>query len=174
VNIARASRTMTFPSRVTLIAAMNPCPCGFLGDPRRECRCPETAVDRYRRRLSGPLRDRFDLRVDVQAVPWREMRQEGGSEPSDVIKARVEAARRSQLARQGVLNAQLDGRALRLECRLSDTSDALLGRAVKHLDLSARAMTRVMRVSRTIADLAHSAAIADEHLAEALQFRLPA
>jgi len=173
VHIARSSRTMAFPSRVTLVAAMNPCPCGFLGDPRRECHCAEPTVDRYRRRLSGPLRDRFDLSVDVQAVPWREMRRDTRSENSATVKARVEAARARQLARQGMLNSQLDGRALRVECDISSAGSALLGRAVSKLNLSARSMTRVLRVSRTIADLAQAPAIRDEDLAEALQYRLP-
>ena len=134
-----------------------------------------SAVDRYRRRLSGPLRDRFDLAVDVQAVPWHDMRGAAAAgEGSAAVKARVIAARSRQMARQGTLNAQLDGRALRTVCRISDKSDALLGRAVTRLGLSARAVTRVLRVARTIADLAGDADISDRHLAEALQFRLPA
>jgi magnesium chelatase family protein len=172
VHIARASRTMTFPARVTLVAAMNPCPCGFLGDARKECRCAASAVDRYRRRLSGPLRDRFDLAVEVQAVPWRELRGGSSGEPSAAVKARVIAARSRQIDRQGVLNAQLDGRALRNVCRISDRSDALLSRAVTRLGLSARAITRVLRVARTVADLENAPDLSDSQLAEALQFRL--
>ncbi len=174
VHIARANRTMTLPARVTLVAAMNPCPCGFLGDPRKECRCLASAVDRYRRRLSGPLRDRFDLAVEVQAVQWHELRDSApAGEGSAPVKARVIAARTRQLARQGMLNAQLDGRTLRTMCRISGTSDALLGRAVTRLGLSARAVTRVLRVARTIADLDGDAEMRDRQLAEALQFRLP-
>ena len=174
VQIARASRTMNFPSRVTLVAAMNPCPCGFLGDARRECRCTSSAVDRYRRKLSGPLRDRFDLGIDVQAVPWTELRGDGAGEPTAPVRARVVAARARQMARQGVLNAQLDGRSLRKTCAIGDTGDALLGRAVTRLGLSARAVTRVLRVARTIADLESATDIKDAHLTEALHFRLPA
>ena len=172
VHIARAARTMTFPARVTLIAAMNPCPCGYLGDPRRECRCLASAVDRYRRKVSGPLRDRFDLGVEVQAVSWAELRASESGEASAPVKLRVLAARTRQLERQRLLNAQLDGSALRSACRISSASEALLGRAVARLCLSARAVTRVLRVARTIADLAGAADILERHLAEALQFRL--
>jgi magnesium chelatase family protein len=174
VHIARASRTMTFPARVTLVAAMNPCPCGFLGDPKRECRCMASVVDRYRRKLSGPLRDRFDLSVDVQAVPWKDLRESTPGESSAAVKERVIAARRRQLERQGVLNAQLEGAKLRRGCAVSGPGDALLGRAVTRLGLSARAVTRVLRVARTIADLEGAPDIGDGHLAEAVQFRLPA
>src|SRR5581483_8189532 len=102
VHIARAVRTITLPARVTLVGAMNPCPCGFLGDPRRECRCQASMVDQYRRRLSGPLRDRFDLAVDVQAVPWRELRDQTPGEPTELVKTRVVAAQDRQLGRQRV------------------------------------------------------------------------
>jgi magnesium chelatase family protein len=129
-------------------------------------------VDRYRRRLSGPLRDRFDLAVEVQAVPWQDLRGDSSNESSAAVKARVVAARRRQLERQGLLNAQLDGRRLRQVCRISDRSDALLGRAVTRLGLSARAITRVLRVARTVADLDSAPELSDAHLAEALQFRL--
>jgi magnesium chelatase family protein len=172
VHIARASRTMTFPARVTLIAAMNPCPCGFLGDPTKECRCPASAVDRYRRRLSGPMRDRLDLSVEVHAVPWHDLRDGNAGEASAMVKERVASARRRQVARQGGLNAQLEGRALRKVCRISDTSDALLSQAVHRLGLSARAVSRVLRVARTVADLQNATDISHLHLAEALQFRL--
>jgi len=173
VHIARVSRTMTFPARVTLVAAMNPCPCGYLGHPKRECHCPSSAVDRYRRRLSGPLRDRFDLGVDVQPVLWDEMRDGACTEASGPVRQRVEAARRAQLGRQGTLNAQLEARGLRDACRLDAAGETMLGRAVARLGLSARAVTRVLRVARTVADLAGSAGLHCEHLAEAIQFRLP-
>jgi magnesium chelatase family protein len=174
VHIARAARTMTFPAQVMLVAAMNPCPCGFLGDARKECRCLSSAVDRYRRRLSGPLRDRFDLSVEVQAVPWHDLHAAPASESSDVVKARVVCARERQIARQGVLNAQLEGRTLRRTCQIPDSAGRLLGKAVERLGLSARAVTRVLRVARTIADVAGADTIGDPHVAEALQFRVPA
>ena len=172
VHIARAARTMTFPARVTLVGAMNPCPCGFLGDPRKACCCSPLAVERYQRRLSGPLRDRFDLTVDVQPVPWSELRADNTAESSAMVKARVIEARERQLARQSVLNAQLEGSALRTATAIGAQSQRLLGRAVTRLGLSARAVTRVLRVARTIADLAGADRIDDGHLAEALHFRV--
>jgi magnesium chelatase family protein len=173
VHIARANRSMTFPARVTLIGAMNPCPCGYLGDVRRACQCPASAVERYRRRLSGPLRDRFDLTVDLQAVPWHQMRDEAMSESSAAVKARVVAARARQYARQGVINGQLENRALRSACRLSDrASEAMLGKAVTRLNLSVRAVARVLKVARTVADLEDNPAIEARHVAEALQLRM--
>jgi len=172
VHIARAARTMTFPARVTLVGAMNPCPCGFLGDPRRSCGCSKLTVERYQRRLSGPLRDRFDLTVDVQPVQWAELSGNCTAESSAAVKARVVDARERQLARQRVLNAQLEGSALRQATAISAQSHRLVGRAVTGLGLSARAVTRVLRVARTIADLAGADRIDDNHLAEALHFRV--
>ncbi len=171
IQIARASRSMIFPARVTLVGAMNPCPCGHRGSPVRRCHCPISAVERYQRRLSGPLRDRFDLTVDVQPVPWSDL-QAAAAESTAAVRARVVAARSRQLARQGGLNAQLEGGRLRQVCRPNDaTGEALLARAVRRLGLSARAVTRVLRVARTIADLAGARRIDAGHLAEALQLR---
>jgi magnesium chelatase family protein len=163
---------MTFPARVTLVGAMNPCPCGFLSDPRRSCCCSKLAVERYQRRLSGPLRDRFDLTVDVQPVQWAELHTACAAESSALVKTRVVDARERQLARQGVLNAQLEGSALHRATTISTRSHRLLGQAVTRLGLSARAVTRVLRVARTIGDLAGADRIDDNHVAEALHFRV--
>ena len=171
VRIARAARAATFPAAFTLIGAMNPCPCGYAGDASRTCRCTPQQVDRYGSRLSGPLRDRLDLTVAVTALLPRTLQDTDGGEPSSAIRSRVVAARTRQLARDGRLNARLAGRALRARVRLDDTARRLLDKALARLALSARGFDRVLRVSRTIADLDGSEAVAAEHLAEALQFR---
>ena len=173
VHVARVSRSVTFPARVMLVGAMNPCPCGFHGDARRPCLCPPAIVDRYQRRLSGPLRDRFDIGVEVQAVPWADMGAKETRESTAPVRARVECARRVQLARQGLLNSQLDGRSLRAHVALDRASHALMGTAVTRLGLSVRGVTRVLRVARTIADLSGEQRLQTHHLAEALQFRVP-
>ena len=117
----RARRAVgAFPARVTLVGAMNPCPCGFPGDRQRICRCPPQIVERYQGRLSGPMRDRFDLSVDVQSVPWSDLRSESASESTAVVRERVAAARAKQRKRQEALNSQLDGRRLKQACALSD------------------------------------------------------
>ena len=175
VHIARAARSTTFPARVMLIGAMNPCPCGFHGTPGQRCLCPAGAIERYVRRLSGPLRDRFDLAVDISPVPWREARDPAPAEPSAAVRSRVVAARSRQLAARRQLNATLDGRPLRAACQLEDrAAETLLGRGVERLRLSARAITRVLRVARTIADLEGAGLLGRRHVAEALQFRLSA
>jgi magnesium chelatase family protein len=171
VRIARAARTAVFPARFMLIGAMNPCPCGFLGDPGRACRCSPPQVARYASRLSGPLRDRLDLTVRVAAVPPRELEDARPGESSDAIRARVGAARGRQMARDGRLNARLQGRALRARSVLDRGATALLTRALTQFSLSARGYDRVLRVSRTIADLAGMESIDQTHLAEALQYR---
>ena len=173
MHIARANHTAVFPARVMLVGAMNPCECGFYGSHERACRCPPPAVDRYRRRLSGPLRDRFDLSLEIPAVPWNDLRAAASGESSATVRERVLDARARQLVRQSCLNAQLDGRALRAACALDDRgAEGLLGSAVARLRLSARAVTRVLRVARTIADLDGRERLAVRHLTEALQFRL--
>ncbi len=174
ITIARAARTVTFPARVTLVGAMNPCLCGYAGDPRRQCRCTPSAIARYRSRLSGPMRDRFDLSVEVQAVPWRDLRATAPGEASAAVRARVVAARKQQEARDGILNSRLEGKALRKHCPLDAAGERLLARAMERQLLSARGVTRVLRVARTIADLAGHDAIVSADVAEALQFRLPA
>ncbi len=172
VTVARVSRSVTFPARVMLVGAMNPCPCGFHGDPHRECQCPGPVVERYQRRLSGPLRDRFDLGVDVQAVPWSEMAATTTRESSAVVRGRVEDARARQLRRQGALNSTLEGRSLRLQARLSREGQALLATAVTRMHLSVRGVSRVLRVARTLYDLDGADHVGRDQVAEALQLRV--
>jgi magnesium chelatase family protein len=175
ITVARAARTVSFPARFVLVAAMNPCPCGYSGDARRACRCTPVQVAKYRGRLSGPLRDRIDLIVEVQAVAITDMTGGAAGESSAEVRARVLAARERQLAR-GLkkirVNAQLQGKALDRVCALDDASRRLLERSAEKLHLSARGFHRVLKVARTIADLAAAENIQIEHLAEALQYRL--
>jgi magnesium chelatase family protein len=171
VRIARAARTVTFPARFMLVGAMNPCPCGYAGDDTRPCRCTPQQVARYQSRLSGPLRDRMDLSVGVAAVSARDLTDGAGGELSADIRARVVAARERQLARDGVLNARLQGRALRARAPLDRDARRMLDTALATLSLTARGHDRVLRVARTIADLDHADTVGAEHLGEALQFR---
>ncbi len=175
VRIARASRTVEFPARFVLVGAMNPCPCGFLGDARRACRCTPTQIDRYASRLSGPLRDRIDLTVTVTALPPGELTSWEGGEGTAAIRARVERARARQHGRAGSIpaaaNARLNPCALRQACALDARTTTLLRDAAERLGLTARGFDRVLRVSRTVADLEGSDTVLFDHVAEALQFR---
>jgi magnesium chelatase family protein len=171
VRIARAARTAVFPARFMLIGAMNPCPCGYLGDPVRPCRCSQTQIARYASRLSGPLRDRLDLTVHVAAVPPSELQDSTPGEASADIRGRVLVARDGQLARDGKLNARLQGRSLKARSMLSRSARAVMARALSQLALSARGYDRTLRVARTIADLGGADVIDAEHLAEALHYR---
>jgi len=175
VTIARAARTVLFPARFVLVGAMNPCPCGFAGDALRECRCTPLQIARYRSRMSGPLRDRLDLTVDVPALPPDLLGSGAEGEPSSAVRARVTAARDRQQQRyagagvttNGVLTPALMAR----HCRLDRAGLRVLGAAVDRLGLTARGYDRVRKVARTIADLAGEETIGADHVAEALQFR---
>ncbi len=177
VTISRALTSLTFPARIMLVAAMNPCPCGFLGDRARECTCPAYRIAQYHARLSGPLLDRIDLRVVVPRVAPRRRRGAGRGEPSQVVRGRVAAARQAQRLRLGGAgvwaNAHMTARHLRRLCRLEPPAVDLLDRAYESMHLSGRACDRVVKVAQTIADLAGSATIAKEHLAESLSYRGP-
>ncbi len=175
VHIRRAMYSVTFPSRFMLIAAMNPCPCGFRTDPRRGCRCTMAQVQRYVGRLSGPLLDRIDLHVDVPALSFDELADKRSTGPTSAeVRADVQAARDRQQARQGpayTCNAQLDAKATRQFCEPSDSAKALLENAIDRLGFSARAYDKVLRVARTLADLETEDAIHEHHVAEAIQYR---
>ena len=175
VTISRASGSVDFPCAFMLVAAMNPCPCGYLGDPRHACRCSPADVARYRRKISGPLLDRFDMLIDVPPVDPVSLLDKPQGESSEVIRERVVAARERQAQRYAGLgvdcNARLSGRLLQRFCALTVKQKELLLQAVHELALSARAFDRILRVARTIADLAGREQLADGDLYEAIQFR---
>jgi magnesium chelatase family protein len=172
VRIARARRSLTFPARFQLVAAMNPCPCGYLTDPRGRCRCPSTAVARYLAKISGPLLDRIDLHVDVPAVPFDVITHAPNGETSAHIRTRVLKAQGWRRKRgQKHTNAQLTSRELKAYCELTLEATNLLKAAMRELTLSARSYTKILKISRTIADLAASGQILPEHIAEAIQYR---
>ncbi|MFC5570955.1 YifB family Mg chelatase-like AAA ATPase [Lysobacter yangpyeongensis] len=172
VTISRAARQNEFPARFQLVAAMNPCPCGWAGDASGRCRCNPEAVRRYRARISGPLLDRIDLHVDVPRLPPAELRPDlPMGESSADVRARVIHARERQLARAGRINARLDQAQTQASCRLAPHDQLLLERAVDALHLSARSIHRILRVARTIADLDGAPQILSPHLTEALGYR---
>jgi magnesium chelatase family protein len=171
ISIARAARHAQFPARFQLIAAMNPCPCGHCGDRGGRCRCTPERIARYRGRISGPLADRIDIKLEVPAPREAELLGPATGEASAVVRARVERARRAQLQRQGQANALLEPGAIDRHCATDREGDRLLRHALARLLLSARAYHRVLRVARTIADLAGAATLSAEHIAEAIQYR---
>jgi len=176
VTISRAKVSMDFPASFMLIASMNPCPCGYFNHPEKECTCSAVMVQRYLNKISGPLLDRIDLHVEVTPVPFTELSSEKMSEGSDVVRARVITAREIQAKRfeqhEGIYcNAQMGSKLLKEVCVISNVGANLLKTAMDRLNLSARAYDRILKVSRTIADLAGSDDIRPEHLAEAIQYR---
>ncbi|RMF97986.1 MAG: ATP-binding protein [Gammaproteobacteria bacterium] len=173
VTVARSRRSVTYPAAFQLVAAMNPCPCGYAGEAQRECRCSPAQVARYRSRVSGPLLDRIDLVCTLQREPPVPPGDAPAGEASEPVRARVLAARERQLSRQGCANAVLSATQLGRVCRLDEAAAVMLARAAEKLQLSQRACDRVLRVARTLADLADGGAIGEKQLAEALGFRLP-
>ncbi len=175
VTISRAQGSLTFPANFMLIAAMNPCPCGYYGDPERACTCSLGSIQRYRKRISGPLLDRIDIHIEVPRVTYEKLTRLTPGEPSAAIRARIEAARERQRTRLAPLgmscNADMGPAEVRQFCSLDDTSTALMRTAMRQMHLSARAYHRVLKVARTIADLEGTPRIQTHHLAEALQYR---
>jgi magnesium chelatase family protein len=175
ITISRVMGTLTFPASIMLVAAMNPCPCGFFGDAGHECTCAEPAVQRYRSRISGPLLDRIDIHIEVPAVKYKELTDKRAAEPSMAIRERVDRARRLQLERFNgkriFCNAQMGARELTEYCQVDSAGERLLELAINRLGLSARAYTRILKVARTIADLDDAGSIAAHHISEAIQYR---
>ena len=173
ITVSRAARQSDFPARFQLIAAMNPCPCGYLGDVSGKCRCTPDQVSRYRGKISGPLLDRIDLQVFVPRVEREALTAERdpAAESSDVVRQRVSAARTRQDARAGKPNARLTPKEIERDCMLDAPTKKLLDTAMTRMGLSARAYHRVLKVSRTVADLAAAEHISAAHLAEALRLR---
>ena len=176
VTVSRVHGTASYPCRFMLVAAMNPCKCGYLGHPTRECTCTPSAVDAYRRRISGPLLDRIDLHVEALPVEYDDLASEQGGESSADVRARVMAARALQRARYKALpgvrcNAQLPSGALRRYCRMTPAAEKILRSAFERLGYSARAYDRILRVARTVADLDGSEVLDTAHLSETLQYR---
>ncbi len=171
IAISRAARQIHFPAKFQLVAAMNPCPCGYLGDAERSCRCSPDQIARYRQRLSGPLLDRIDLQIKVPRLPTSLLQQAPDGEPSAVVRERVVQARQRQYARSGKTNAELQVAELEQHCALDKPCRELMSAAAERLTLSARAYHRVIKMARSIADLEGSEAIARSHLQEALAYR---
>jgi len=171
ISVSRAARQAEFPAEFQLVAAMNPCPCGYLGHPNGRCRCTPDQVARYRRRISGPLLDRIDLQIEVPDVPSEDLTRASRGEGSEPIRTRVEQARARMTARQGKPNARLTTREIDKHCAPDSSGASLLKQAIARLGLSARGYHRLLKVARTIADLEGAESIVVAHVAEAIQYR---
>lgn len=175
VTVSRAVASVTYPASFMLVSAMNPCPCGYLGDPRHQCTCPPAQIHRYRRRVSGPLLDRIDIHIEVPAVPYKELSAEYAGEKSETIRERVVRARDIQLERfrgdRIYCNGQMKTRHIRKHCTLLPEAQDLLDAAMHKLGLSARAFARILKLARTIADLEASPSLHARHVSEAIQYR---
>ncbi|HMK60475.1 MAG TPA: YifB family Mg chelatase-like AAA ATPase [Dissulfurispiraceae bacterium] len=175
VTVSRAIATVSYPAQLVLVAAMNPCPCGFYGDSRHQCTCTSGMITRYRSKVSGPLMDRIDIHIDVPAVPYKELSKDYTGEKSESIRDRVVQARNHQLQRfmhdKIFANGQMKTRHIKKYCILTVDAQNLLDTAMQRLGLSARAYSRILKVSRTIADLDSSDSINGKHIAEAIQYR---
>lgn len=171
ITISRAAGSITYPAKFILVAAQNPCPCGYLNDPTKSCICTPTQIMRYQKRVSGPLLDRIDIHIEVPKVKYEKLTEEKRDEESKDIRARVEVARKNQLKRSKKINSELTAKEIKIYCAIDDACKRLLRTAVNQMNLSARQFTRVLKVSRTIADLENSPKIQSKHIAEALQYR---
>mgnify|MGYP001359678238 CR=1 FL=1 len=171
ITISRAARQAEFPARFQLVAAMNPCPCGYLGHPNGKCHCTPDQVARYRGRISGPLLDRIDLQIEVPALPEDDLTRKASGESSAAIRDRVEVAYQRQQARQNKSNTELGTKEIECFCEPDAEGAQLLKQAIGRLGLSARAYHRILKVARTIADLSNNQTISSRHIAEAIQYR---
>jgi len=172
VTVAMASRTVTYPAKFMLAAAANPCPCGYLGDKKKECTCSPSQVQKYRSRLSGPLMDRIDLHVEVQSVDISELSVLNEGESSSDIRERVQNAHNIQKKRAGKFNSRLTEKELKKYCQLDSACAKIIETAANRYSLSARAYSKILKTSRTIADLESSENIQTKHLLESLQYRM--
>ncbi|HRU06918.1 MAG TPA: ATP-binding protein, partial [Candidatus Brocadiia bacterium] len=175
ITVSRAKASITYPSQFTLVAAMNPCPCGYFTDPRRACHCTPPQVQKYLSRISGPLLDRIDIQIETPAVDYRQLRSAAPGDSSATMRQRVLEARERQTARfrrsKTPLNARMTSGQIKKHCGLAEDAEQLLSRAMQELALSARAFTKILKISRTIADLDAAEEIQIAHVAEAIQYR---